>query len=555
MKAAIVLFAVLCMPALASSDIIYVPDDYTTIQEAIDAAVDGDTVLVKPGTYVENIDFLGKAITVKSELGPDSTIIDGNQAGSVVTFQYMGWADAVLDGFTITNGSGTDMEPPFGYFYGGGIYCYFSSPTIMNNIICGNEVASHAGGILCYEHSAPTISNNVIANNSSFKGGGMCCIEYSFPLIINNVISDNTASDAAGGICIKYDAEPTIENNVIIGNRSRRGGGGISCAFASPIITKNVITGNSSDIGGGMSIYQTGYPIIGDNIISYNSARKGGGIYFYDSLTIANSIIFENSAVFGGGICCRSSELSLTNNTISSNSAKQGGGIWTERYDELIVANTILWKNTAAIGDAVFLGGSETPSTMTISYSDVEGGISSIHLEPQGVLNWGSGMIDSDPLFVDGTNSDFHLTFNSPCRGSGDNTAVTVLCDFEGDPRICQGTVDMGADECYRHLYCMGDFTPGGSIEGKLVGLPGTSPVGLFLGFGVLDPPLTTACGNFYLQPPVYLFPLAPIPGDGVLVLPATIPATPPAPYDLPMQALIGLEADSLSNLFVLEVR
>jgi hypothetical protein len=92
-------------------------------------------------------------------------------------------------------------------------------------------------------------------------------------------------------------------------------------------------------------------------------------------------------------------------------------------------------------------------------------------------------------------------------------------------------------------------------IEGKLVGLPGTSSVGLFLGSGVLEPPVATAWGNFYLQAPWLMLPLVPIPGDGVLVLPARIPATPPAPYDLPMQALIGLDPDSLSNLCVLEVR
>ena len=91
----------------------YVPDDYLTIQEAINASAHGDTIIVSPGTYVENIDFLGKAIVLKSESGPEVTIIDGNSNGTVVMFQTMEGPGSVLEGFNITNGFAVD---------GGGIY-------------------------------------------------------------------------------------------------------------------------------------------------------------------------------------------------------------------------------------------------------------------------------------------------------------------------------------------------------------------------------------------------------------------------------------------------
>jgi hypothetical protein len=92
-------------------------------------------------------------------------------------------------------------------------------------------------------------------------------------------------------------------------------------------------------------------------------------------------------------------------------------------------------------------------------------------------------------------------------------------------------------------------------VEAKLIGWPGTGPVALFVGSGVIDPPLPTAWGDFHLQAPWLFVPLAPMPPEGIMVLPGTIPESPPPPYDLPMQGLIGLNSDSLTNLGILEVR
>jgi serine protease len=105
MRCAIMLITLAVLPAIGFSQTTwYVPDDFSTIQGAINATVSGDTVIVMAGTYVENIDFKGKAITLQSELGPDFTIIDGNSAGRVVSCQSGENADSVLEGFTITEG-------------------------------------------------------------------------------------------------------------------------------------------------------------------------------------------------------------------------------------------------------------------------------------------------------------------------------------------------------------------------------------------------------------------------------------------------------------------
>ncbi|MDI6752663.1 MAG: DUF1565 domain-containing protein, partial [bacterium] len=175
---------------IAEAATLTVPVPYSTIQEAIDAAANGDTVLVNNGTYLENINFNGKAITVQSINGT-STIIDGNANGSVVTFSTNEGANSVLVGFTITNGSAT---------YGGGIYCYFSSPTITNCLISGNLADYDDGGIYCYWYSSPMITNCFIGSNSASYGGGIHCSGSSSPTITNCFIGSNSADNGGGGI-------------------------------------------------------------------------------------------------------------------------------------------------------------------------------------------------------------------------------------------------------------------------------------------------------------------------------------------------------------------
>ncbi|MHC4944926.1 MAG: right-handed parallel beta-helix repeat-containing protein [Planctomycetota bacterium] len=500
MKIAILLAVILYIPALAISATIYVPDHYPTIQQAIDAAVNGDTVIVKPGTFVENIDFIGKAITVMSEEGPANTVIDANGYGRVVAFQNYEGPDSILEGFTLRNGY---------MMSGSGIYCYNASPTIMHNNVTENVPGQGGGSIAC-RNGSPVIKFNSIHDNGIWYqeyGDGIICDEAS-PIITDNDIRSNLGFGIA---C--FDSTPHIENNDLFGNGGYQMlSGGIMCGGSSPTIMNNRIEFNGS-------------------------TYAGAGIFcFYGSSpSIVNNLVCNNTGEAGGGIFCEDDcDPIITNNTIVGNTAEYslGGGIFCQNNCHPIVTNTIIWQNYPG----------QVHGDPLITYSDVQGG-------------WqGVGNIDSDPLLVH-LIGDMHLTFNSPCRASGDNTAPDLpVTDFEGDPRIAYSTVDMGADEFYTHLYCMGDFTPGGSIEGKLVGLPGTSPVGVFLGSGVLDPAVPTAWGNFHLQAPWFLIPLVPIPGDGVLKLPATIPSTPPAPYDLPMQALIGLNPDSLTNLFVMKV-
>jgi parallel beta-helix repeat protein/predicted outer membrane repeat protein len=259
--------------------IVYIPDDKATIQEAIDFLPDSGVVMVRPGTYVENINFYGKAITVTSEGGAAVTVIDGNQTGPAVLFKSGEDENSVLNGFTLTNGSGYGGS-------GGGIYCKDSSPTITNNMILGNT-AGQGGGIACdgvHYDSSPTITSNIISGNTAEfgLGGGIYC-HSSWSTITNNTISENSAIGYNWG-----------------------SGGGIYCIGSYPTIINNIIQGNKASANsgqGGGFYFNKSYPIITNNTISGNMASdEGGGIYANGDLTITNTILWDNSAPSGSQI-------------------------------------------------------------------------------------------------------------------------------------------------------------------------------------------------------------------------------------------------------------
>jgi len=233
----------------------YVPDDFSTIQAGIDGSVNGDTVIVRDGTYVENLNFNGKAITLKSENGPASTIIDGNQSAAVVTFISHEDSGSVLEGFTVTNGRAVD---------GGGIRCGGSgaSPTIRFCLVQGNTVDNFGGGMYC-TNSSPTLENCTFTENTADNdGGGMFCTNSS-PALVNCTFVGNEALSQGGGLFC-YLSSPTLANCTFT-NNTAGGGGGMLCNTSSPILDNCAFRNNTSSGagGGGIACWYTSNPLLG----------------------------------------------------------------------------------------------------------------------------------------------------------------------------------------------------------------------------------------------------------------------------------------------------
>ncbi|NIP27243.1 MAG: hypothetical protein GWN67_22780 [Phycisphaerae bacterium] len=318
------------------------PADFNNIQAAIDDANDGDTIIVADGTYTgggnRDIDFLGKAITLRSENGPDNCIIDcqGSEADRHRGFYFHSGEDAnsVVDGFTITKGYGpvNFVGEPISSA-GGAILCVASRPTISNCIINCNS-ASNGGGICCGTDSSPLIKNCTIVNNDA-GGGGIYCVD-SCPHITNCLITNNIAPWFPGPV-------PTS-------------GGGIKSEVSSPIIENCIISGNAATGEGGGILCAKGNPSINNCTISYNSASgDGGGIMCY-----ADCVLIVSNCIFWGNIGVPGPQISLV--------------------------------------EIELLGGCPT---FTISYSDVQGGAAGVYIDSGCTLNWEAGNIDIDPLFAD----------------------------------------------------------------------------------------------------------------------------------------------------------
>ncbi|MGI4829094.1 MAG: Ig-like domain repeat protein [Janthinobacterium lividum] len=506
---------------LGAQTTIRVPADQPSIQAGINAANAGDTVLVAPGTYNENIDFKGKAITVTSSGGAAVTTIDGGVEDATVAFRNAESRSSVLSNLTITGGGNGSV---FGTAEGG-IYILHASPTISADVITGAGcygIASVAG--------APLIQNNQIdhthvdaatsacgdANGSGIWINGVDNTLVPFPTsqghtpqILYNIIELNTESgtingDTLGGagIVVRGAATPLIANNLIRHNA----------------INRNAMYGGS---GGGILVFAAGATIV-NNLLYGNTAVTGGG-----------GVAIENFGLY-------SSNVQLINNTIADNSTQPlDNGAITVGGEQLVFAGSfpVYLLNNVLSGTSTvpMMVCFESPSPVNPSQPLPVQFITNDVFNGNGPTTGGfsgsscnypvnvDGNLSADPGFVNASGADYHLPRSSPGVDTGSNGAVTLASqdnftfttDLDGNPRVVDGTgkgtpfIDMGAYEYQPEppttlsLVCNPNSIPigGRSILNAAITATGTTPTGTLAltdnGTALAQLPLTNGTSTY----------------------------------------------------------
>ena len=442
----LILLLSLATPSLAGT--LQVPTQFATIQAAIEASVDGDTIEIAAGTYVENISTLGKAITL-SGAGVGATIIDGSGAtfgadlGSTVRIDSGEGPATILEFLTITGGTGSLQ--PSGQRWGAGILALETRPTLRHLEVIGNSVTigRGAGAYLIIPGGDYTLSDCVFRQNVGGSGTGCYLTGVETALVENCEFAENTLGLAGGGIrlsavhatirdCVFRDTVPEMQFTVGAGLLV------INDTGAPPVETvlvercefsRNV----SGDQGGALTVLSD-FTTVRDCTFTENQARDGSAILNDRSqISVERCVFFGNTSQVGGSIL-------MTINAVVLNI--DHSTFATETAPELVNTNFGFTMTNSIAWDVPPLA---VPSvTVNVSNSIIEGGAP------------GVGNLDADPQFVDLAGGDLRLTAGSPAIDAGS----------ESSPLDPDGSIaDIGALPFFQAQFRRGDVNLDSMID------------------------------------------------------------------------------------------
>jgi len=421
---------------------------FETIQEAINAAGDGDTVIAHYNNwYLERINFLGKQITVRSgdiDASPfygvpsqQNTYISGIlDPGTIVGFSGGEDEQCILQGFTITDGTeGIHLSGSLPAIsqcvitqnQGSGIFCINSAPSISDTTINDNTTAGNGGGVYCDSNSAPSLDKCIVSENiASQHGGGIYCESGTEPNLSDTIISMNTSGQSGGGIYCGEGSNPYITSCRISDNSAQWEGGGIYCVESSPDITDCTITGNATDWDGAGIYCDVGAEpnITNCEIVSNIADYDGGGIYCNaTSPLIKNCLLVTNTVESwdGGGIYCSDASPAIVNCTFVGNTGNPfdglGGALYCAGDSDPTVTNCIFNDNNDV---AIYEGSSVSNPDVTFCLfyynrqgdyydNDTQAIYNLNDTDPANPLS-GRNNIIGNPMFVSGRIGDYYLS-------------------------------------------------------------------------------------------------------------------------------------------------
>jgi gliding motility-associated-like protein len=392
------------------------------------------------GGFAGNETLLTQRVTgtnlsvLSANIGAAGSIADNSyHVLTIFTLNNTGISNnTAIDGFTITAGNANGAAD---YTYNdtiilntraGGIFCWVASPHISNCIIDNNIAEGNGGGLY------------------SYLGSGL----YDSLLITNNHATSPVNGLSHGGGIFNSGGRSVFKNCTVKGNSSTWDGGGFYNVTTASIIENAIIDSNTAVYGGGFYTRGGADTLLNVTIRGNTATGGNGAVYNIGNTIFTNGLITGNFSPSGSGWGNVGGDAILTNITIAGNRATgDNAGIY-HGFGNMQVRNCIVWNNQAASQANISV---LAPAILTVGYSNI-----------QGAIYPGTGNINSNPFFIASlppasapvTSGNYRL---DPCQSlsldAGLNAWITTSADIEGNTRIQNGVVDMGAYETSANIY------------------------------------------------------------------------------------------------------